>query len=130
MRTQADTDYRVLTMVGKNEKLTVLASSRDKDGNVWYKVRYQADDEEITGYMISDYLKITKKGTTTEKLNMRKGAGVKYSSVTVIPEGKQLTIHSVKTVNGVSWYKVKYKVKGKYKTGWICGTYVKAVNLE
>ncbi len=129
IRTHAGTSYNTVTYVGKNKQVTILASTRDSSDHTWYKVKYTYNGTTYSGYMIKDYFTITKKGTTTAALNMRKGAGTSYGKITVIPKGKALVLYSSKTVSGVTWYQVKYKVSGVYKTGWISGSYIKALNL-
>lgn len=129
IRTHAGTSYNTVTYVGKNKTVTILASTRDSSGDVWYKVKYKDGSKTYSGYMISDYFTITKKGTTTDALNMRKGAGTSYGKITLIPKGKTLVLYSSKSVSGTNWYKVKYKVSGTYKTGWVSGSYIKALNL-
>ena len=129
MRSHAGTSYSAVTMLSKGKTVTVLASTRDSSGHLWYKVKYTQSGKSYSGYMIKDYFTITKKGTTTSALNMRKGAGTSYGKITTIAKGKTLVLYSSKTVSGTTWYKVKYKVSGVYKTGWISGSYVKALNL-
>lgn len=129
IRTHAGTSYNTVTYVGKNKQVTILASTRDSSGHTWYRVKYTYNGTTYSGYMIKDYFTITKKGTTTAALNMRKGAGTSYGRITVIPKGKTPVLYSSKTVSGVTWYQVKYKVSGVYKTGWISGSYIKALNL-
>ena len=129
IRTHAGTSYNTVTYVAKNKKVTILASTRDSSGHVWYKVKYTNSGSTYSGYMIKDYFTITKKGTTTAALNMRKGAGTSYAKITVIPKGKTLVLYSSKSAGGTTWYQVKYKVSGVYKTGWISGEYIKALNL-
>lgn len=129
IRTHAGTSYNTVTYVGKNKDVTLLASTRDSSGHIWYKVKYTQNGRSYSGYMIKDFFTITKKGTTTAALNMRKGAGTSYGRITTLPKGKTLVLCSSKTVSGTSWYKVKYKVSGSYKTGWISGSYIKALNL-
>ena len=79
--------------------------------------------------MIKNFFTITKNGTTTANLNMRNGAGTSYDRIGEIPKGRTLVLYGTRSVNGTSWYKVKYKVSGVYKTGWISGSYIKALNL-
>ncbi len=129
IRTHAGTSYNTVTYVGKNKQVTILASTRDSSDHTWYKVKYTYNGTTYSGYMIKDYFTITKKGTTTAALNMRKGAGTSYGRITVIPKGKTLVLYSSKSVSGTTWYQVKYKVSGVYKTGWVSGSYIKALNL-
>lgn len=129
IRTHAGTSYNTVTYVGKNKNVTILASTRDSSGHTWYKVKYTQSGKSYSGYMIKDYFTVTKKGTTTAALNMRKGTGTSYGKITTLPKNKTLVLYSSKTVSGTTWYKVKYKVSGVYKTGWISGSYIKALNL-
>ena len=129
MRSHAGTSYSAVTMLSKGKTVTILASTRDSSGHTWYKVKYTQSGKSCSGYMIKDYFTITKKGTTTAAINMRKGAGTSYGRITTLPKNKTLVLYSSKTVSGTTWYKVKYKVSGVYKTGWISGSYIKALNL-
>lgn len=129
MRTHAGTSYSVVTMMSKGKTVTILASTRDSSGNIWYKVKYTSGGKTCKGYMIKNFFTITKNGTTTANLNMRNGAGTSYDRIGEIPKGRTLVLYGTRSVNGTSWYKVKYKVSGVYKTGWISGSYVKALNL-
>ena len=59
---------------------------------------------------------------TTGDTNLRKGAGLKYKIIKVVPKGTTLTYTSTKTDSrDVKWYKVTYKSK----TGWISSIYTK-----
>ena len=129
MRSHAGTSYSVITALPKNRTVTILAITRDSAGDVWYKVRYTNGGRSCSGYMIGDYFKITKKGTTSEIINMRKSPGTTGKLISTVPKGKRLTIYAEKKVNGDIWYKVKLKVAGKTETGWITGAYVKAENI-
>lgn len=129
MRSRAGTAYSVITALPKNRTVTILASTRDSAGDVWYKVRYINGSRSYSGYMTGEYFKITKKGTTAEAINMRKSPGTAGKLISTVPKGKRLTIYAEKKVNGESWYKVKLKVAGKTETGWITGAYVKAENI-
>ena len=129
MRSHAGTSYSVITALPKNKTITILASTRDSAGDIWYKVRYINGSRSYSGYMTGEYFKITKKGTTTEIINMRKSPGTTGKLISTVPKGKRLTIYAEKKVNGESWYKVKLKVAGKTETGWITGAYVKAENI-
>ena len=129
MRSRAGTAYSVITALPKNRTVTILASTRDSAGDVWYKVRYINGSRSYSGYMTGEYFKITKKGTTAEAINMRKSPGTAGKLISTVSKGKRLTIYAEKKVNGESWYKVKLKVAGKTETGWITGAYVKAENI-
>ena len=129
MRSRAGTAYSVITALPKNRTVTILASTRDSAGDVWYKVRYTNGSHKYSGYMIGEYFKITKKGTNTEVINMRQSPGTAGKLISTVPKGRRLTIYDEMKVNGESWYKVKLKIAGKTETGWITGAYVKAENI-
>lgn len=61
-------------------------------------------------------------GTT---VNVRSGAGTSYGKVTTVKKGQKYVYTSYKTVNKVKWYKIKVQ----NKTGYICGSYAKVVNI-
>lgn len=58
-----------------------------------------------------------KKYQTTDNLNLRTGASVKYKRILMIPKGK--TVNYIASKNG--WYKVKYGSK----TGYVSAKYLK-----
>lgn len=80
---------------------------------------------EISSELIPATLQITAaalpaKVRTTANLNMRSGSSTAYKTVLTIPSGTTVSA-SAKASNG--WYKVSYAGK----TGWVSGSYVKAV---
>lgn len=56
---------------------------------------------------------------TTDFLNVRSGAGTKYSIIGTLPKGTKVNVSKTKTVSGAKW--------GKIPQGWICLTYAKKV---
>ena len=54
-------------------------------------------------------------------LNIRIGPGTGYKKLTQVKKGRQLTI----TGSTANWYRVKIKVNGKYRVGYVSKTYVK-----
>lgn len=122
LRTGAGKKYKIVTVIPKGKQVVLLS----KHGS-WYKVRYSGK----TGFVSSAYVKQTAtkpnrktnnptvKYTTTSNLNLRTGAGTKFKIVTVIPQGKQVTLIS----KHGNWFKVRYSDK----TGFVSSTYVKPV---
>lgn len=125
LRKGAGTEYGVIRVVGSGKSLTYDKTAKDDNGVTWYRVTYKGK----TGWIISKYTKVagnTKdasgKITTTGNVNLRKGAGLSYTSITSIPTGVVLSYDKTsKDSRGVTWYRVKYKGK----TGWVSSKYAK-----
>lgn len=118
LRKGPSTSYAVIKTLSKGTEVTVVSSS-----NGWSKVNVGG----VSGYVSSDYLSSTKPSTgssssnestsnttstmyTTERLNLRKGAGTSYSVITTLDKGVAVTVHSSSngwskvSVNGMSGY--------------------------
>ena len=124
LRKGPSTSYAVIKTLSKGTEVTVVSSS-----NGWSKVNVGG----VSGYVSSDYLSSTKPSTgssssnestsnststmyTTERLNLRKGAGTSYSVITTLDKGIAVTVHS--SSNG--WSKVS--VNGM--TGYVSSSYL------
>lgn len=78
--------------------------------SVGQKIKIPSDSNNTT----ATTTKVYPKGTTTTRLNVRKGAGMGYSIVRVLEKGVQITIYEEKS----GW--------GRIGTNeWVCLTYVK-----
>lgn len=92
-----------------------------------YRVRAIAEGDGTTirsSYSVSQKAKTKVSRSAVVKngpLNVRKGAGTKYGKLTKVKKGAKLTV----TGSTAKWYRVKVKVKGKYKTGYVLKQYVK-----
>ena len=124
LRKGPSTSYAVIKTLSKGTEVTVISSS---DG--WSKVNAGG----VSGYVSSSYLSSTKPSTgssssdestsnststmyTTDRLNLRKGAGTSYSVITTLDKGIAVTVHS--SSNG--WSKVS--VNGM--TGYVSSSYL------
>ena len=124
LRKGPSTSYAVIKTLSKGTEVTVVSSS-----NGWSKVNAGG----VSGYVSSDYLSSTKPSTgssssnestsnststmyTTDRLNLRKGAGTSYSVITTLDKGIAVTVHS--SSNG--WSKVS--VNGM--TGYVSSSYL------
>ena len=124
LRKVPSTSYAVIKTLSKGTEVTVVSSS-----NGWSKVSVGG----VSGYVSSDYLSSTKPSTgssssnestsnttstmyTTDRLNLRKGAGTSYSVITTLDKGVAVTVHS--SSNG--WSKVS--VNGM--TGYVSSSYL------
>ena len=120
LRQGASTSAKRITTIPKGKSIEIV----DKSISGWYKVVYNG----TTGYVSSDYVSIggatntpsTSKsyGTTTDNLNLRKGASTSSARITTIKKGSKIEILDK---SNSSWYKVKYNGK----TGYVSSQYVR-----
>ena len=126
VRSGAGTSYSKLGKLEYKEKVTVLSTS-----NGWSKINYNGK----TGYVDSSYLKstlqdstndntnnettgTTKYVNTTSGLNVRSGAGTRYSKLGKLEYKEKVTVLS--TSNG--WSKINYNGK----TGYVDSSYLQS----
>ncbi len=103
VRSEANTTSKVVDTSNINEVVVVLGKEGD-----WYKVIYDLQE----GYMHGDYLKVSTTGNAelgygkvnATSLNIRKGPGTSYSSVTRAGNGERVYIIGIQ--NG--WYRIIY----------------------
>lgn len=108
MRSGAGTSYSIVGTYGKGTKVTVTGSQKG-----WYKVSYNGK----TGYISSDYIRITPKtsystaktGTVSgNSVYMRMGPSTSFTVVTTFTNGTKAKVTGVYG----NWYEVT--VNGKY----------------
>lgn len=127
VRSGAGTKYSILGKLKKGNQIVVKSTS----GN-WAKFTYN----NKTAYVHKDYIKKVSSSTTststsvsvkkmkvTDNLNVRKGAGTKYSILGVLKKGTVVDV--ISTSN--NWSKIKYNgvygyVSYKYLAKVSCGT--------
>lgn len=125
MRKGAGTSYAIIITIPYKKTVTVLGSTKAKDGKKWYKVTYSGK----TGYVISTYLKVTTSTTTTSGTDYTtKKYGYVKSAVVVrakmstsatsygkISSRKIIRLRGLyKSSNGTKWYRIIYKSKSRY----------------
>lgn len=128
LREGAGTEYPVVrnengreVVVPKNTAFDVLSYAEAADGTTWAQGFYKG----YCGYVSGKYLRpaITMpKYTATGNVHLRKGAGVLYGSLCVIPKGT-VVVGTGGRVNvlGRAWYEVIYDGK----KGWASSKYLK-----
>lgn len=124
----SDEDTAVLTLP-KGTKASVTYSTQDEYGNIWYYVTCQTGDKKSKGYVPAGRVSVTMTGKVagTAKVNVRKSYSTGSSVLTTLARGKKVTVTSVKTKNGVLWYKVTFSKNKKVYTGWISSPYLKLI---
>lgn len=126
IRKGAGTNYGVIVSVNKNTEITVLEDtlySGSGCDSKWAKISYKGEE----GYVCSKYVQKADKTTTTvidwsarvngNDVNVRTGAGEKYSVIERLTLGTNVTI--LGETNG--WYKIQYYGN---KVGYISKEYV------
>ena len=109
LRSEANTDSKIVDTTGKGEVVTVISKSDD-----WYKVIYDLKE----GYIHSDYLDVSTTANaelgygkiTGSGVNMRSGAGTSYSRVVKGNKGDKAYIVGIQD----GWYRVIYSNKVCY----------------
>ena len=121
-RTGPSTSNKIISTIKKNTKVEVISYEGE-----WAKIKYN----NKVGYSSKSYLSeissssnssnttTAKTGTvTTDVLNVRSGAGTKYSKIGTLKKGAKVTILS--SSNG--WHKIQYTSS---KIGWVSADYIK-----
>ncbi|WP_455542376.1 SH3 domain-containing protein [Intestinibacter sp.] len=129
-------DYEGVTTASVNLRRSATSSStkimtikkgtvvevEEKASNGWYRVEYRDREGYVSPKYLnvydSEYQKIDKKGTTTQKITLRAGATTLSSKRTVLAKGTKVEVEA-KTSNG--WYKVEYRGM----EGYIQAKYIK-----
>ncbi|MDO4487020.1 MAG: SH3 domain-containing protein [Bacillota bacterium] len=133
------TSYGTLGTVAKGKVITITGKAKDKDGKWWYRFTFNGKD----GYVYSSYIKTSdassssgesssstakpvsfKMGTvtTSDGLNVRKGAGTSYAKLTILSKGTTVAITgSEKDKNNKTWYSYQYSSSQK---GYVCSDYI------
>ena len=106
LRSEANTDSKIVDTTGKGEVVTVISKSGD-----WYNVIYDLKE----GYIHSDYLDVSTTANAElgygkingSGVNMRSGAGTSYSKVVKGNKGDKAYIVGISD----GWYRVIYSNK-------------------
>ena len=109
LRSEANTDSKIVDTTGKGEVVTVISKSGD-----WYNVIYDLKE----GYIHSDYLDVSTTANAElgygkingSGVNMRSGAGTSYSKVVKGNKGDKAYIVGISD----GWYRVIYSNKVCY----------------
>jgi uncharacterized protein YraI len=118
LRSGPGTTYSVVTVMPNGATVTITGALQ----NGFYPVRYGS----LNGYAFADFLQIggtapsptptqptNRTAWTTANLYMRTGAGINFGSITVIPEGAQITVTGNATNN---YYPVTYGGNSGYSS--------------
>lgn len=135
VRSGAGTNHSIVTTISRDTTVTILGETKDNNGDKWYKISVNGK----TGYVFAQYITLTSSGTSDSdsqqasgtgvvncsSLNVRSGAGTKYSVVTTISRNQSVTITSkAKDGNGDTWYGVSFTKSGNSYKGYVFAEYI------
>ena len=58
MRSGAGTSHSIITELDRGTKIQIIDSATASDKSVWYKITFTKNGKKITGYMMSDFIRI------------------------------------------------------------------------
>ena len=122
-----------ITALNPGTTVTVVDEVSGSDGYVWYQVQVTVSGVAKTGYIRSDFVRLSTEANTEGNatvantdlgVNVRSGAGTSYSVVIKIYKGQRVNVLSQTTGEGMNWYNVSFTLRGSTYTGWMCADYV------
>lgn len=132
LRKEPNTKSTIVTNLKKNAKITIL-HEEIKNGK-WYRVSFKQNNKTYTGYVLSDYVKLTLKDTVDASVNsssevkIRTGAGDSSKYVTYKVSGKTVSLKNGKSITiskevtdkgGKKWFAIDFLVSGVNYRGYI-----------
>lgn len=142
LRKGASTDTEKKATLTKGTAVTVF-SSKMNGTDRWYRISCKVDGKKVTGYVLSNYVKMTfaeningsvlKKNlkilkSTDPSADFLKGSDKK--AIKLKKKTKVTIIGEENDVDGQKWFKIKFKYDGKNKTGYVHATDVRFLNLK
>lgn len=128
LRTQAGTEYDVLTTIPAGTGLPYYKWTLSASDTKWYKVTYTRNGVSHVGYLSGNYVSTFTYGTAKKDVNVRGGAGLSSKVKSVVPNGTKMTIRKSATDStGTKWSLVNYKKNGKTYKGYVPTKYIKRV---
>lgn len=130
----------VITQLNRGAKVTVKKEVKGSDGYIWYKISFKYNGKSKSGYVRSDFVKISetkkddtktdvtviKKGTVTgNNVRVRKSP-VTGAVVCQLMKGDVLIVDGEKKgTDNYVWYNVSFTYDGAQKNGYIRSDFVK-----
>ena len=136
IRSGPGTSYAKLAGLLKDETVTVI-SEKTVNNEKWYEVSINVSGKKVTGYVLSDYIKLNikdpiKAAVVNSKQKIRSKADNKSvyikdgsNNIISLKKGASVNVTEELTVEGVKWFKLSFtQSKVKY-TG-----YTEAININ
>ena len=122
MRSNAGTTYKSVRTLAKNSVVSVIADTKDKSGNTWYRIRYMSGSVNKTGYVLPSNLIVYNVRKTSKQCSLYGDSSDSSNVLGTVKAGTAFKVDSAKTVSGVRWYKGNVMIGTKKIAGWIKGT--------
>ncbi|MGB8452981.1 MAG: SH3 domain-containing protein [Anaerocolumna sp.] len=137
VRQKPSTKSTKIASLPKSQKVTVLNETIVGSGK-WYRITFKASNKSKTGYVLSDFVKLTLSSgikaavNSKTKVKLKTGAADSYKSVTNA-KGSAITLSNKKAVTitkettdakGKKWFKVSFTVSSVKYSGYILGNQV------
>lgn len=135
IRSGAATSSKKVAQLTKSDTMTIL-TEKFNGTQKWYQIRAKVNNKTVTGFVLSDYVKITmgtgfyakvSADSVTYKETASESAGnvVTNENVTVTrKKGTYVWVSEEKTVDGTKWFRISYQ-----KNSVVYYGYVKANDL-
>lgn len=120
-------DFAKAGTISSGTQITVLGSVKDGNGKTWYKLYHNAkavyalaDNLTVEGTVTELQMPAEIKGTTTDALNYRKGAGISNSVVGTFKNGTVVSVIGGEVSGNTLWYKINLSGQTVYSSSeWI-----------
>ncbi|MCI6996144.1 MAG: DNRLRE domain-containing protein, partial [Eubacterium sp.] len=138
LRTGPGTGNSAVTTVSKNTEITIIGDALDSGGTAWYYTYVVKSGQVYSGYIISSYVSIGTSKRTADKavvdasnMNVRKGPGKGYTSLTTVSRNETLYIVDVAVSSaGQQWVLAYFEKSGTKYIGYILDEYIYQEWLE
>ena len=126
------TGNSAVTTVTKNTEITIIGDALDSGGVTWYYTYVIKSGQVYSGYIISSYVSVGTSERMAEKvvvdassLNVRKGPGKDYASLTTVSRNETLYVVDM-DVSSVrqQWALVYFEKSGTKYVGYILDDYI------
>ena len=126
------TGNSAVTTVTKNTEITIIGDALDSGGVTWYYTYVIKSGQVYSGYIISSYVSVGTSERMAEKvvvdassLNVRKGPGKDYASLTTVSRNETLYVVDM-DVSSVrqQWALVYFEKSGTKYVGYILYDYI------
>lgn len=133
VRSGPGTSYSKLGTIAKGKAFFIKKKATLTSGKVWYQFSYNGKK----GYVLSDYVSLTKivsettmnqnASITNGPLNVRSSASTSDKKLGTVEKGKTIKVLSkAKNTSGETWYEFQYTTS---KVGYVLSNYVKLSNV-
>ncbi|MGN0402803.1 MAG: SH3 domain-containing protein, partial [Acetatifactor sp.] len=110
VRKEASTSSSIVANAVDGQALTVIGTANGNDGKVWYQVKFNTGGTDVTGFIRSDYVKLSGDLTTPAPEN---NTPIEDTPTVQEPEVETIKEFETKEVDGI-WYLIDNKNRQQY----------------